>query len=99
MHLAKEGNCVLPKGSHGFHSGWGKVMVVRDFPVGFPLSSRGHVSHPSWAQHGYMDVGGCHCVPTCGIPDEEATLGPEVMVIPSGRLPSVRDSPCGSSIY
>ena len=72
-------------------------MVVQDFPVGFPLSSRGHVCHPSWARRGYMDVGSCHCVPTCGIPDEETTLAQGVMVITSGCLPSVWDSPCGSS--
>ena len=30
----KEGNRVLTKRSHGLHSGWDKVMVVQDFPVG-----------------------------------------------------------------
>ena len=72
-------------------------MVVQDYPVGFSLSSRGHVCHPSWARHGYMDVGSCHCVPTCSIPDEETTLGPGGDGHPSGRLPSVQDNPCGSS--
>ena len=51
-------------------------MAVQDFPVDFPLSSHGHVYHPSGAGHGYMDVGSYHCVPACGIPDEELTLGP-----------------------
>ena len=72
-------------------------MDVQDFPVGFPLSSRSHVCHPSWARHGYMDVGSCHCVPTCGIPDEETTLGPRGDGHSVGAFTIGADSPCGSS--
>ena len=72
----KEGNCVLPKGSPGLHSDWDEVMVVRDFPVNFPLSSLSYICHPSGARHGYVDVGSCHCVLACGIPNEKLTLGP-----------------------
>ena len=34
-----------------------KRWLCKISPIGFPLSSCGHVCHPSWAQHGYMDVG------------------------------------------
>ena len=73
----------------------GRVMVVRDFSVDFPLSSHGHVCHLSRARHGYVDVGSCHCVSACGIPNDESIQG--VMVILLGHLPPEWDSPCGSN--
>ena len=71
-------------------------MVVQDFPVGFPLSSRGHVCHPSWARHGYMDEA---AIVSQHVASQmrRRPWAQGVMVIPLGGLPSVRDSPCGSS--
>ena len=90
----KEGSCP-PQKNPWSPQRLGRVMVVRDFSVDFPLSSHGHVCHLSRARHGYVDVGSCHCVSACGIPNDESIQG--VMVILLGHLPPEWDSPCGSN--
>ena len=65
------------------------------FPGRFPLSSRGHVCRPSWAQHGYMEA----AIVSQHVASQmrRRPWAQELMVIPLGHLPSEQDSLCGSS--